>query len=191
MRVGFRILPGRSAADATRRVRPYNAERHCRAASYYVSPTQINLQIPYEIPRNSTAIVKVTANGQTATSQLPISANAPEVFGDTNNLLVPYQTTGRGQTIYLFETGDGLFSTPTVTTGSVPAAGTLSTSINKVQVTVGGVIAATVFVGVPSWSIGVTQVNFTLPDNAPLGLQPVVVNVGGALSAPVFITVTP
>jgi uncharacterized protein (TIGR03437 family) len=161
------------------------------APLYYVSPTQINLQIPYAIPANSSAIVKITANGQTATSQLPISANAPEVFADVNSLLVPYQTTGRGQTIFLFATGDGLFTPPAVTTGSVPAAGTVSTSVSSVTVGVGGVAGTTAFVGVPSWSIGVTQINFTIPSNAPLGVQPVVVSVGGASSAPVFITVTP
>jgi uncharacterized protein (TIGR03437 family) len=162
------------------------------APLYYVSPTQINLQIPYEIPKNSTAIVKVTANGQTATSQLPIAktGNAPEIFADSNSLLVPYQTTGRGQTIYLFATGDGLFSTPFVTTGSVPAAGTLSALPTTTIVTVGGVAATTTFVGEPAWSIGVSQINFTIPSNAPLGVQPVVMTVGGAASAPVYITVT-
>ncbi len=160
------------------------------APLYYVSPTQVNLQIPYEV-NTLTAIVKVTANGQTATSLLPMSAHAPEVFGDTNNLLVPYQTTSRGQTIFLFATGDGVFTTPTVTTGSVPVAGTLASASRTVTVTVGGVAAATTFFGVPSWSIGVSQINFTIPANAPTGLQPVVVSIGSAASAPVYITVTP
>jgi uncharacterized protein (TIGR03437 family) len=161
------------------------------APLYYVSPTQINLQIPWEIPANSTAIVKVTANGKTATSQLPISAHAPEVFGDTTSQLVPYQTTGRGQTIFLFATGDGLFTPPSVTTGAVPAAGTLSVAVTNATVSVGGVVGSTKFVGEPSWSVGVSQINFTIPANAPLGAQPVVVTVGGVSSAPVYINVTP
>jgi uncharacterized protein (TIGR03437 family) len=135
--------------------------------------------------------VKVSANGQTATSQFPVSNNAPEVFADSNSLLVPYQTTGRGQTIFLFASGDGLLTTPALTTGSVPAGGTVSAPTSSVRVTVGGVAGTTVFAGVPSWSIGVTQINFTIPANAPLGLQPVVVTVGNSSSAPVFITVTP
>lgn len=158
---------------------------------YYVSPTQINLQIPWEISANTSAIVKVAANGQTATFQLPIYPSAPEVFADANSLLVPYQTTGRGDTIYLFETGDGLFTTPAVTTGSVPAAGNLSTTVSNVSITVGGVPATATYVGVPTWSIGVTQINFTIPPTAPLGLQPVVVTTGGVSSAPVLITVAP
>lgn len=159
---------------------------------YYVSPSQINLQIPYEIPVNSTAILKVTSNGQSATSRINLAAAAPGIYADGNGLLVPYQTTGRGQTIVLYETGDGLV-TPQPTTGSVPAAGVTPVPRSNVSVSVGGVKAPTpfAFIGVPAWSIGVTQINFTIPATAPLGLQPVVVMVGGTPSPPVYITVTP
>ena len=162
------------------------------APLYYVSPTQINLQIPYEIPGNSTAIVKISLNGQTSTSQIFVSPSAPGIFADGNGMLVPYQSTGRGQSIVLFETGDGLV-TPQPMTGSVPAAGVIPVPKASVSVTVGGVKASTPFdfIGVPSWSIGVTQINFTIPPTAPLGLQPIVVTVGGSRSFPVFINVTP
>ncbi len=159
------------------------------APLYYVSPTQINVQIPYSIAANSTATVKVSANGQSATSQIAVEAHAPEVFADTASLLVPYQTTGRGQTIFLFATGDGLFTSPQVTTGSTPT-GTVTAATSTTLITVGGVAAATTYVGEPSWSIGVSQVNFTIPPNAPLGRQPVVMTIGGVSSAPVYITVT-
>jgi uncharacterized protein (TIGR03437 family) len=57
---------------------------------------------------------------------------------------------------------------------------------------VGGVKGAPFdFIGVPAWSIGVTQINFTIPPTAPLGLQPVIVTVGGSPSPPVYITVSP
>jgi uncharacterized protein (TIGR03437 family) len=156
---------------------------------YYVSPTQINVQIPWQIAVGSTPVVQVSAGGQTTTTQISIAANAPEIFGDTNNLLVPYQATGRGQSIALYATGDGLFKPPAVTTGATPSA--LVTGVpSTVSVTIGGVPASVFFVGVPTWSVGVTQVNFTISSNAPLGKQPVVMTVGGASSSPVYITVT-
>jgi uncharacterized protein (TIGR03437 family) len=162
------------------------------APLYYVSPSQINMQIPYEIPSSTTAILKVTENGQTSTSQIYVQAAAPGIFADSAGRLVPYQTTGRGQTIVLFETGDGMV-TPQPVTGSVPAAGVIPVPTAKVSVTVGGLPAATpfAFIGVPSWSIGALQINFTIPSNAPLGVQPVVVTVGGVASAAANITVTP
>jgi uncharacterized protein (TIGR03437 family) len=39
------------------------------------------------------------------------------------------------------------------------------------------------YVGIPSWSVGTLQINFQVPPNAPLGVQPVVVTVGAAASA--------
>ena len=64
--------------------------------------------------------------------------------------------------------------------------------IQAVSLTVGGVPVATPlpFLGIPSGFVGVTQVNFTIPTNAPLGPQPVVVTVGSASSLPAYITVT-
>lgn len=158
---------------------------------YYVSPGQINVQVPWEIPKNSTAIIKVTSNGNSVTDRFQVSKNAPEIFGDTNNLMVPYQTTGRGGTAFLFVTGDGLFSSPSVVTGTVPPLGTLTALSTSAKVTVGGVAASVFFVGEPSWSIGVSQINFTIPATTPVGQQPVVVTIGGVSSSPVFITVTP
>ncbi|MDQ6665791.1 MAG: hypothetical protein M3Z23_15535, partial [Acidobacteriota bacterium] len=60
-----------------------------------------------------------------------------------------------------------------------------------VSLTVGGVPATVVFTGIPSGLVGVTQVNFQVPPGVPLGVQPVVVTVGGASSPPVNVTVTP
>jgi hypothetical protein len=45
------------------------------------------------------------------------------------------------------------------------------------------------FVGIPGWSIGVTQVNFQVPANLALGVYPVVFTVGTAASPPLNLTV--
>jgi uncharacterized protein (TIGR03437 family) len=160
---------------------------------YYVSSGQVNFQVPYEIPANSTAIVKITSGAQSATAQITIGTTAPGVFADTNRLLVPYQDTGRGKTIALYVTGDGIAS-PQPVTGSIPDS-TKATPVPRanVSVSVGGMAASKPFayIGIPSWSIGVTQINFTIPATAPLGVQPVVVSAGGINGAPVYITVTP
>ena len=38
--------------------------------------------------------------------------------------------------------------------------------------------------------VGVTQINYTVPGNTPVGVQPVVVTVGGVASRPANLTVT-
>jgi uncharacterized protein (TIGR03437 family) len=48
--------------------------------------------------------------------------------------------------------------------------------------TIGGVTAHMEYVGIPSWSVGTLQINFTVPLNVPLGVEPVVVTVGSASS---------
>jgi len=159
------------------------------APLYFVSPGQINLQIPYATAPGSAAL-KVSCNGQTVTGTITVAAAAPGIFTDpANGAPVPNETAKRGQTIALYITGEGA-STPLPTTGSTPAAGTTPVAVLPVAVTVGGVAADIVFKGIPSWAIGATQINYTVPANAALGTQPVVVTVGGAPSAAAMLTIT-
>ncbi|MGA9626528.1 MAG: hypothetical protein WBQ65_18790, partial [Bryobacteraceae bacterium] len=95
---------------------------------------------------------------------------------------------GRGQQFALYVTGAGEVSPP-IATGAVPTGTQVPVPLLPVSVTVGGVAANLDYVGLPSWSVGTLQVNFTVPQNAPLGAQPVVVTVGSA-SSPVAVTFT-
>jgi uncharacterized protein (TIGR03437 family) len=63
------------------------------------------------------------------------------------------------------------------------------TPLLAVSMTIGGVTAHLDYVGIPSWSVGTLQINFTVPQNAPLGVQPVVVTVGTAASVAANFTV--
>jgi uncharacterized protein (TIGR03437 family) len=163
----------------------------------YVSPEQINIQIPYETGAG-TAVVGVDNNGQVAAYSFPVAPSGPGIF--PNAFIDPagaaVTSAPRGGILTLFITGDGDASPP-VTTGAPPPADTPVASLPAprfpVTVTVGGVPAATpfLFIGVPTWSVGVTQINFMVPPGAPLGPQPVVVTAGSVASAPATLTVTP
>jgi uncharacterized protein (TIGR03437 family) len=91
-----------------------------------------------------------------------------------------------------FVTGDGDLS-PTLATGATPPTSVAVSRLPKprlpVSITVGGVDAPIAFVGVPYGLSGVTQINFTVPDGAPSGDQPVVVTVGGVASKAAKLTV--
>ena len=163
----------------------------------YVSPLQINFQIPYETGAG-TAVLGVNNNGQVASYSFPVAPSGPGIFPyafiDPTGAAVT--SAARGGILTLFITGDGDASPP-VATGAPPPADTpvarLPAPRLPVTVTVGGVPAETPFpfIGVPTWSVGVTQINFVIPPDAPLGTQPVVVTVGGVASAPANLTVTP
>ncbi len=161
------------------------------APLYFVSPGQINAQIPYQTAAGSMATLQVNSNGQSAASQFTVAAAAPGIFADASGALVPNPTAQRGQTIALFVTGEGAAS-PAPVTGSAPAPDTIPKPIQAVSITVGGIPVATPFpfIGIPSWAIGLTQINFTVPSNAGIGAQPVVVTVGGAASAAANLTIT-
>ena len=163
----------------------------------YVSPLQINFQIPYETGAG-TAVLGVDNNGQVASFSFPVAPSGPGIFPgafiDPTGAAVT--SAPRGGILTLFLTGDGDASPP-IATGAPPPTDTPVASLPAprlpVTVTVGGVPATTPFpfIGVPTWSVGVTQINFMIPPDAPLGPQPVVVTAGGVASPPATLTVTP
>jgi uncharacterized protein (TIGR03437 family) len=162
----------------------------------YVSSGQVNIQIPYETGAG-TAVLGVNNNGQIASYSFPVAASGPGIF--SNAFIDPtgaaVTSAPRGGILTLFMTGDGDASPP-IATGAPPPAGTPVASLPAprlpVTVTVGGVPAGTPFpfIGIPTWSVGVTQIDFIVPPDAPLGPQSVVVTVGGMASAPATLTVT-
>ena len=160
------------------------------APFYYVSAGLLNIQVPYETGAGA-AILGVNNNGQVASFQFTVTPSAPGIFIDpANQAIAPSERGQRGQTLALYITGEGDV-TPAAKTGITPDAGTVPLPRLPVTVTVGSMPAAVSFAGVPSWSVGVTQVNFTIPKNAPLGVQPVVVTVGGVASPAANLTVLP
>lgn len=161
------------------------------APLYYVSASQLNVQVPYET-QPGTATLTLTNNGQTATANFTVTPNAPGIFAGNGNVLVPFASGNPGDTLLLFMTGDGQLS-PLLADGSTPSANTpftqLPAPIAPVTLTVGGRPAAIAFVGVPSGLTGATQVNFLVPSGLAPGTYPVVVTVGGVPSAGVNLTV--
>jgi uncharacterized protein (TIGR03437 family) len=154
------------------------------APLYFVSQLQLNIQIPYETA-TGTAFLAVSNNGQVATYSFPVSASAPGLFTldqSGSGPITPNPGGNRGQIYTLFVTGAGQVSPP-VATGAGPAGAQVPVPRLAVSVTIGGVAAHLEYVGIPVWSVGTVQINFTVPPDAPLGVEPVVVTVGSSSSA--------
>jgi uncharacterized protein (TIGR03437 family) len=162
------------------------------APLYFVSAGQINLQVPYETGIG-TAVLAINNNGKLATSTFTAAAQAPGVFTASDGGLAPNVSGMQGQTLLAFITGDGDLA-PTLATGATPASSISVSNLPKprlpVTMKVGGVDAKILFVGVPPGLAGVTQINFTVPTDAPVGDQPVVITVGGVDSPPAKLTIT-
>jgi hypothetical protein len=93
------------------------------APQYYVSPTQLNIQIPYETTLG-TAVLGINNNGKVTSFSFPVTVCGPGIFATLDGSLVPYSTGRQGQILLAFITGEGVL-TPTLATGAAPAASTL------------------------------------------------------------------
>jgi len=161
------------------------------APLYYVSPNQVNVQIPYETKAGN-ATLTLGNPFENVDFRFRVASAGPGVFTFADGSLNPSKSAARGQVATLYMTGDGAV-TPSLATGSAPSPGTPTNRLPHPQaavtVTVGNVPATVDFIGIPTWGVGITQLNFRIPDTVPAGVQPVVVTVGGVASNVANITV--
>ena len=146
------------------------------AGFYYVSPNQLNIEIPYEVTAGP-AVLRVDNNGRSASAQFTVSAAAPAIFTDSIGAPVPNTGAVRGEVITLYITGAGA-----ITAAAKP--------VQNAVVTVGGVPAPVQFIGIPAGLAGVVQINYQVPGGVAMGTQPVVVTIGGVSSNTARLSVT-
>jgi len=159
----------------------------------YISPAQINLQIPYAVGAGP-AVVGINNNGQIAGFQFQVSPSAPGIFVDANGTLASTPAAKQGGLATLYLTGAGEVSPALKTAFAASTTGSpasLPKPVLPLTVTVGGVPAFLQFVGLAPGQFGVTQVNFYVPASVSTGVQPVVVTVGSAASKAANMTVQP
>ncbi|MGC9950096.1 MAG: glycoside hydrolase family 30 beta sandwich domain-containing protein [Bryobacteraceae bacterium] len=161
----------------------------------YVSPLQINAQVPWQAtPGNAT--LTVTHAGVTASQTVTIAAAGPGVFtlyGSPQaaalnpDYSINSQDNPASSYIQLFGTGFGAVS-PAVPTGAAASADPLSNVTATVTATVGGAAASVLFAGLAPGFAGLWQIDVALPAGTS-GEMPVIVNVPGAASNTVTVWV--
>jgi uncharacterized protein (TIGR03437 family) len=154
---------------------------------YYVSPNQVNLQIPWETDSGQ-ANLEVDNPYASLNYSFRVSAAGPGIFVTPSGFVNPQSSAAAGATSTLYVTGAGSVS-PSILDGEPPSDNN-SQPTQAVTMTVGGANAVTSYVGVPVWSAGVVQINFTVPATVAAGKQPVIVTVGGVPSQTAYINVT-
>jgi uncharacterized protein (TIGR03437 family) len=157
-----------------------------QAPLFYVSPTQINFQMPFESTNAQANVVVTTPNGTTA-AYVQMAAAAPGIFtvSHTNGTPVSAASPASSGEV-LVVAADGLGDTnPGSVTGATPPA-TPAPLRSTVTATVGGVAAPVTLAGIVS--IGSDQVNVTVPTGVT-GPVPVVILSAGRPSNSVTIVV--
>jgi len=159
----------------------------------YISPSQINIQVPYEAGAGP-AVISVNNNGQIAGFPIQVTPSSPGILSDAAGVLIPTSTVKQGGTTSLYFTGAGEVS-PATYSGFAFSLTASASSLPKpalpVSITVGGQPAFIQFLGLTRQAVGLMQLNFSVPTTVPAGPQPVVVTVNGVASPPATITVQP
>ena len=169
----------------------------------FVSPGQLNVQVPWELAGQSSVQVKVTIDFSLSNVYtLPLAAQSPSFFVSTdssgNSAVAALDENNRpvnagnpalrGHAIQLFANGLGSVTNQPATGDPAPLSPLAQTTATP-TVSIGGRTAQVSFSGLAPGFPGLYQLNVTVPPDAAAGADPVVVNVGGASSKPVNIAV--
>jgi uncharacterized protein (TIGR03437 family) len=157
----------------------------------YVSPNQINLQVPWELQGQTSAQVKVTlyedSFGTVVT--VPLADAAPGIIENSGiaaaldgnfKIVTTANPVKRGQSVSLYVNGLGPVNNQPVSGESVVGAN--STTKTTPVVTIGGQQAQVTFSGLAPGFPGLYQINCVVPSGITAGTAPITVAVGGAVS---------
>jgi uncharacterized protein (TIGR03437 family) len=166
---------------------------------HFVSPGQINVQIPWEFQGQSSVLMKVTVAGNTTDLQsnlytvqlanyapafFEISGIAASVDANTAQIVSSTSRVNRGDLVELYVNGLGPVTNANLVVSGEPSPGppSLAQTTAIPTVTIGGVNAPVIFSGLAPGIVGLYQVNITVPANVPTGLQPLILSIGGVAS---------
>jgi len=162
------------------------------APLYFVSPGQVNFQVPFEVTGTQAVVTVTTPEGSAAIS-VPLLPTVPAILNgtvvhsatgvavDTANPAVP------GEVLVLFATGLGA-TNPGVATGAASPASPLAFTVTRVTAGMSGRSANVFFAGLAPGFTGVNQVNFQVPEGVS-GNVTLTISAGGRISNAVTVPV--
>ena len=178
------------------------------APIFFVSPLQINFQIPFGVPTDGTLTIVVTRDGMASPpEEVPVALYAPGVFVNfltgepiiqrfpDFSLITSENPAQPNDVLIIYFTGVGGLSNPPAT-GSPATADPLSQTLLLPTVTVGGTPVNVLFAGLAPFFIGTGQGNIALPAVLPApSMGPsgstltLIISFDGAASIPVELPV--
>jgi trimeric autotransporter adhesin len=161
----------------------------------YVSATQINMIVPYEVAGTRTSVSLQYNGSSIPAGSYVVTASAPAIFtlsstgqgpaavlNQDESINSATNPAARGSIVQIYATGSGA-TQPSSVTGSV-TSGAITQPTLPVSVTIGGVSATvTSAAEAPGEVSGVLQVNAVVPQNLTPGSSvPIVIAVGSVPS---------
>jgi uncharacterized protein (TIGR03437 family) len=164
------------------------------APLYFVSPGQINFQVPWATPTTGTVNVAVVVNGGSSNiAAVPVATAAPGLFYDQASGAAIVQNTPdyslnsasnpapAGSTIVAYLTGSGPVA-PAAKDGTPAPGDTLSWATSAYSATIGSATATVSFAGLTPGFIGLTQMNIVVPPTLGSGVYQLSVTIDGQTS---------
>ncbi len=162
------------------------------APLYYVSPGQINAQVPFELAQGASYQVIVNANGALSTPiPIQLASDAPGIaafasggiiaeHGADGSLVTEAAPAAPGEYIVFFVSGMGLTTNPVASGQASPGSPNLAQPIDQATLMLNGANVPVSFAGLTPTLVGLYQVDFQVPANTPNGdLQLVLTQTGG------------
>jgi uncharacterized protein (TIGR03437 family) len=159
------------------------------APLFYVSPTQLNIQIPFELAPNQSYAILATVNGMSSVpDRLSVAPATPGVIAFPDNTTKAQHADGSfvnaakpGELLAMYLVGMGV-TNPPVASGAVAPFDPHPATNFPPTVTLDGIPASLQFPGgLVGGSVGLYQINFTVPmDTSPGTLKLVVTQNGFA-----------
>ena len=162
----------------------------------YVSPKQINAQVPFELGPGTYPVSVDTVTGPSNLVNLAVTATSPGMFpnavvsnatGAPINAGNPFRP---GDVIVIYCTGLGVVS-PSANTGLLAPSSPISHTIASPTVTIGGLPVQVASSVLSPGFVGLYQIGIVVPGGLPEGTQPLVVTSGGVAAAAVLVFSAP
>ncbi|MCU1330166.1 MAG: hypothetical protein JWN34_5536 [Bryobacterales bacterium] len=166
-----------------------------RAALFYISPTQINFLVPYELLPGPVNIIVARQAAAGPAVKVQLNATSPGLFLWSGNCAIASHLSGTiigpetpalpGEIIILYVVGLGRVS-PDTLTGRLVSSAAKIVALAQLQVTIGGVAvrpADILYAGLAPGFAGLYQVNLRLPIAMPSNPE-IRVAVGSQVSLP-------
>jgi uncharacterized protein (TIGR03437 family) len=178
----------------------------------FVSASQVNLIVPYEIASFATTSMTIVRGGVTSNARtLNVTATAPGIFtanssgqgqgailNQDNTFNGPFAPAPKGSVIAIYATGEGTLNPPSVTGAVTSSTSPYPKPVANVSLvfvvpgpggTTVNIPATITYAGeAPALVSGVLQVNAVVPASVPSGANTIVLTVG-ANSSPSVVTV--
>ncbi len=156
------------------------------APVFYASPSQFNVQAPWEA--TGFATFGMIVNGAPSNVQdATVSTYSPGVFAITHadgSAVTATSPATANETVVVYATGLGPVSGAMVDGQLASATSLQRTSPNQATASIGGINAPISFSGLTPGFVGLYQVNVQVPANLP-SFAPLVISIGGISAPPV------